>query len=610
MEVAIVDERDDLYQKIVDEYHATGSVKQVVANLNTNTIKVRRVLITEGLWESPTSRNVAECYAAGMSVKEIANELCMSEKNVQSYMPYTRGAYGGTKSNDAERSGEYRDRMKQAAVSQASVTEGSNADYHDNVIADADNSNIFDFASARKDFSEETFIPHRPPAVLKLRFELISSFFEDEPDKGLRMNDKEKEDFLKYAKAKEGIIREVLVPGEMTLHCMHYMLQKLFGWQNSHLHKYFLSSSDFEMVTDNKKVDDYMNLCGTLFRFPDSELDDQFWDDDYEEGISIKSWLRSKYNYGFLALAVEDSYPRNREYVKDFKAEYRKELKKNRNMTLTELRDIAFFESSYNVLIESLSLRDLFAKSYRAAKKLSGIQWRAMQKEFVQHKVDYYDEFEKDDPEEYDAMLGLLEELLELRKSEVSFQRGIHTGDYDEIKKQFGKKPEKIIEELNERIRMLERVLIPDIADGNPQPVPFADSIYYCYDFGDDWTVRITCTEAYFGDQDFDWCNPDATDRTTGKRKTPKEPIRYTDSSGYDVPEEETERISQVYLGAKPVCVYADGLNVMDDVGGIHGFADFLETINGDDYQEVSESKEWAKWMGWTGRKTKPENIL
>ena len=92
-------------------------------------------------------------------------------------------------------------------------------------------------------------------------------------------------------------------------------------------------------------------------------------------------------------------------------------------MTLTELRDIAFFESSYNVLIESLSLRDLFAKSYRAAKKLSGIQWRAMQKEFVQHKVDYYDEFEKDDPEEYDAMLGLLEELLE----QALYGYAIHT---------------------------------------------------------------------------------------------------------------------------------------------------------------------------------------
>ena len=39
-------------------------------------------------------------------------------------------------------------------------------------------------------------------------------------------------------------------------------------------------------------------------------------------------------------------------------------------------------------------------------------------------------------------------------------------------------------------------------------------------------------------------------------------------------------------------------------------FADFLETINGDDHHEANESKEWAKWMGWTGRKTKPENIL
>ena len=605
-----MDERDDLYQKIIDEYYATGSVKQVVANLNTNTIKVRRVLITEGLWESPTSRNVFECYAAGMSVKEIADELCMSEKNVQSYMPYTRGAYGGTKSNDAERSGEYRDRMKQAAVSQAAVTEGGSSDYNEAVTVDTSENNIIEFSKDRGNIARDTFTPHRPPSVLKLRFELISSFFEDEPDKGLRMNDKEKADFLKYAKAKEGIIREVLVPGEMTLHCMHYMLQKLFGWQNSHLHKYFLSSSDFEMVTNNKKVEDYMNLCGTLFRFPGSELDDQFWDDDYEEGISIKSWLRSKYVYGFLALAVEDSYPRNREYVKDFKAEYRNELKKNRKMTLDELRDIAFYENSYNELIESLSVRDLFAKSYQMAQRLTGEQWRGVQRDFVQHKIDYYNEFEELDPDEYDAMIGLLEELLELRKSEVSFQRGIHTGDYDEIEKQFGKKPEKIIEELNERIRMLERVLIPDIADGNPQPVPFAECIYYCYDFGDDWTVRITCTEAYFGDQDFDWCNPDATDKKTGKRKTPDEPIKYTDSMGDDVDEEEAEKISQVYLGAKPVCVYADGLNVLDDVGGIHGFADFLETINGDDYHEAKASREWAKWMGWTGRKTKPENIL
>ena len=50
-----------------------------------------------------------------MTVSEIACKLVMSEKNVQSYIPYSRGMYGGDASPDAIRSGEYRKRMKHAA---------------------------------------------------------------------------------------------------------------------------------------------------------------------------------------------------------------------------------------------------------------------------------------------------------------------------------------------------------------------------------------------------------------------------------------------------------------------------------------------------------------
>ena len=601
-----MDERDDLYEKIVEEYKKTGSVKKVVENLNSNTIKVRRVLITEGLWESESSRSVGELFAKGKSVKEIAKELCMSEKNVQSYMPYTRGAYGGEKSSDAQRSEEYRNRMQNAATSQALVTESESEEF---VMPSAGNDKVIDFTEVRKKKNAAEEKRNRFPGVLKLRMELISPFYEAELDVGLDMEQDEKEKFLKYAKAKEGIIREVLVPGEMNLHSVHYMIQKLFGWQNSHLHNFFLSSSDFEMVTNGKKVNEYMNLCGTLFRFPDSELDDQFWDDDYEEGISIKSWLRSKYVCGFFDLAVENSYPRNREYVRDFNKKYKKELK-NKYMTLDELRDIAFFESGYNILIESLLLRHLFVKSVSSDLKLEPEQWRMFQKIFIDHKKDYYDEFEKENPEEYASMMDLFQELIELRKSEVSFNRGIHMGKAAEIEKEFGKSPEEIIEELNEEIHMLEAVLLEEMADGNPQPIPFADSIYYCYDFGDDWTVKITCEDAYTSDKDYDWTNSDTLDEKTGKRKMPIKPLKFKDCNGNSVPEDENERLNEVYLQAKPICIYADGLNVMDDVGGIYGYRDFLEAINEGDPSEVSENKEWAKWMGWTGRKTKPENIL
>lgn len=63
----------------------------------------------------------------------------------------------------------------------------------------------------------------------------------------------------------------------------------------------------------------------------------------------------------------------------------------------------------------------------------------------------------------------------------------------------------------------------------------------------------------------------------------------------------------------RPVCIMADGLNVMDDVGDIGGYIRFLESINSKDPAEAEEKEQnkiWAKGMGWTGRKTKPENIL
>ena len=114
---------DELYQQIIDSYKETGSVKKTAEELGTYPIKVRRVLITEGLWHSKTSNQVAELLALGKSVAEIAEELVISEKNVQSYMPYSRGQYGGEdRSNEAIRSEEYRERMQQAAKNQVTNT--------------------------------------------------------------------------------------------------------------------------------------------------------------------------------------------------------------------------------------------------------------------------------------------------------------------------------------------------------------------------------------------------------------------------------------------------------------------------------------------------------
>lgn len=65
-----------------------------------------------------------------------------------------------------------------------------------------------------------------------------------------------------------------------------------------------------------------------------------------------------------------------------------------------------------------------------------------------------------------------------------------------------------------------------------------------------------------------------------------------------------------VYLLSQLKCVYSDGLNVLDDVGGISGFADFLISLHEGDPDERESFKNWASGQGWTGREYKPEKIL
>jgi len=111
--------KDKLYEEIIKTYKSTKSVLKTANKLNTYPIKVRRVLITEGLWESKTSGIIVSMHSQGISVKEIANQLFLSEKNIQSYLPYSRGCYNAKRrTRNGERSKEYRERMKRAYANQ------------------------------------------------------------------------------------------------------------------------------------------------------------------------------------------------------------------------------------------------------------------------------------------------------------------------------------------------------------------------------------------------------------------------------------------------------------------------------------------------------------
>lgn len=100
--------------------------------------------------------------------------------------------------------------------------------------------------------------------------------------------------------------------------------------------------------------------------------------------------------------------------------------------------------------------------------------------------------------------------------------------------------------------------------------VPLSDYLIYRYDYGDDWTVKIS---------------------VVGKA--------------------EGELRDRVLKEERPICVAADGLPVMNDADGVHGYCKFLKTVKGkgeDVGRCVFESKEDAKaWGAHDGMDRKDE---
>ena len=74
--------------------------------------------------------------------------------------------------------------------------------------------------------------------------------------------------------------------------------------------------------------------------------------------------------------------------------------------------------------------------------------------------------------------------------------------------------------------------------------------------------------------------------------------------------------VEEIVAKHRPICIDKDGIELVDDVGGIGGFCRMLRTIyeadiyNDEDMQEREEMLGWAEMMGWTGRRISPKQTL
>lgn len=151
---------------------------------------------------------------------------------------------------------------------------------------------------------------------------------------------------------------------------------------------------------------------------------------------------------------------------------------------------------------------------------------------------------------------------------------------------------ELTLEEMNASIilesgteSLLERLEVDKILAAPSQQLavgglfPVARELTYYYDYGDNWTIVITKADNC---EDLLQANELSRDELVWAQEV-------------------------VLTKHKPVCLKKDGLAVMDDVGGLSGYAKFLGTIyEGKDKEEAKNYRAWARSLGWGTAKFDP----
>jgi len=305
---------------------------------------------------------------------------------------------------------------------------------------------------------------------------------------------------LRYGKA---ISRDILIPDDMPLNALHYTIQKLFGWRNSHLRRFILPKKSFDGLVQDK-WGNWVKLVGALFRIPIDSHDDFFWNDDFkgESDESFITWLKSKYTGPYKYQGYIELYD-NADY-------YMKKL----------IEDVKVNIPDFNPL-ETDSLKKLITDNYYL------------------YEIKIY--------------LDILLERLEV--TSVLAEKGQKLHDIDEL-----------------GTRMVARRYQPKSKKLSPEILPVTHKIIYNYDYGDDWNVIITRPKDF-----------------SSLVKTKKIIADDLDVAKKTVSTEH-----------RPVCVLTNGGCVLDDVGGIYGYNNMLNTIFGKlNKRERSEMLHWAFSQGW-----------
>ena len=405
-------------------------------------------------------------------------------------------------------------------------------------------------------------LPPEPRGVLRLHLELFRDYQNDEITETLK----------KYGAVQYGntISRDIIVPEDMPLYALHYAIQRAFGWENSHLRQFELPEERFNEFCQNAL--NWSFLVGVVFRSPFMKEGEEFWADDYNGG-SFKNWLRKKYTGPYMSQCHGEGIISCEEDMSklDMEEEHYLMYCKSYNR-----ESGSYSDEEYLSRVETVY--DYKGNKREEPKPWSDLPYRIEIVKFEDVPAEGLKYLFDRDPR---ALLERLPINMVLAAGVNELTDGCSKEERKHIDDQIITSGEKLFDQVQE---LIDRIISEQIDSPQLQPLagPITDVLYYNYDFGDNWKVRITASEN---------C-PDLVE--SGK-------ITQLELDKANV------KCREVY---RPVLIARDGEMVLDDVGGLSGFADFLRDINPDFTGMTAEEKEeakqrkkdmltWAKGLGW-----------
>jgi len=324
------------------------------------------------------------------------------------------------------------------------------------------------------------------------------------------LSDYQKRMLRRYGESSTGesITRDILIPSDMPLHNLHYAIQKLYGWQNSHLRSFYFPKEIYNKLTGGT-VKGWSELVGVLFQPPSEAEHDVFWDDDYQSG-SINAWLKKKYTGPYY-------YGGDMEYLEAAKIDIHELLER----------------------FKMIDVSESFADYMKRKKKDEDTEIKIL------HRA------------------PLIELTLEEMNSSIIIEGGT--------------------ESLLERLEVDKVIAADSEKIDSKELFPVTNKLIYNYDFGDNWIITIT------------------------KKEDCKDLLESNIISN----DELEEAYENLLIKHKPVCINNDGISLIDDVGGLSGFADFLGTIyESEDKEERANANTWARSLGFSTKKISNKMML